>query len=310
VPTRSAMLGTEFGGTTPGADRPVHRVCGVNHVPLGGDPATMRRLVPYLTTGTPVDPDADATSCPSDGWLVEIDDIDDFTPSRRTARAARAAPMTLTEAEADPGLTVLRIGRKAFVIVPGSRELTLSLDTPGARVTVTAVNGESVGTVTRFPALTGTQTLELAPGTAPQIPGLTPSTPTGGGGGASSGGGGGGSTPSTTPPAPTTDAEAAPTASPTPPATTPNPIPRAADRQAPRTTIRVQRLRNGRVRVTLRARDGAGGTGVRTTHYRIGSGPTRTYRSPLTLRRAQLPQLRAWSVDRAGNRERTRRVSR
>jgi pimeloyl-ACP methyl ester carboxylesterase len=80
--------------------------------------------------------------------------------------------------------------------------------------------------------------------------------------------------------------------------------PAKADAQAPVTHARVKRLRGGRARVTLRARDASK---IARTLVRTGRR-TRAYRRPLTVSRSDLRRLRFGSVDVWGNAEKERRV--
>ena len=74
--------------------------------------------------------------------------------------------------------------------------------------------------------------------------------------------------------------------------------------------MKIKRLRGGRVRITLRARD-RGGSGVARIVYRVGKkGKLKRYRRPFTLPKRKLKQLRVGAIDRAGNRERLRVVRR
>jgi hypothetical protein len=83
--------------------------------------------------------------------------------------------------------------------------------------------------------------------------------------------------------------------------------PGKADATAPKTTARVRRKGKKSV-VTLKAR--AAGTGVAATWVTIGSAKPKRYKKALTLTAKQLKALRFSSIDRAGNLESARRVSR
>lgn len=82
-------------------------------------------------------------------------------------------------------------------------------------------------------------------------------------------------------------------------------VPPTPDRTAPKTTVKVKRLKRKRVRITLAATDA--GSGVARITYRIGKGKPKTYRKPFTIKAKQLKKLRFGAIDRAGNEERRRR---
>jgi len=81
---------------------------------------------------------------------------------------------------------------------------------------------------------------------------------------------------------------------------------RAADTRAPRTTARVRRLRGGKLRLTLEARDAAR---VAATYVTVGAERT-TYRRPLVVTAKRLAKLRYGSVDLWGNAEAARKAPR
>ncbi len=83
--------------------------------------------------------------------------------------------------------------------------------------------------------------------------------------------------------------------------------PARADDGPPVTRAKLKRLRGGRVRVTLRARDAS--SQVARTLYRTG-GRARRYRRPFTVTVRDLSRLRFGSVDVWGNVEKERRARR
>ncbi len=277
VPARSASLGDTD-------DRPVHEVCGVGHVKLPNDLGVEERARRFLVQGEPLK-DADDRSCPVSGVHVQIHEVDVVT----RAAPRRAGPPTVDEAERTGQVDAFRLGRTRHVVIPGTGALALTIDAPGAQVDVSSFAADgSEGPVSSLGTVgpTGGQ-LTVGGGTTPALTGTAPApgptTPAGGGdnGGA----------------VPTAGGGAAPTVRPT----------AARDTTRPRTTIKVKRLRGGRVRVTLTAKDAGG---VKRIRYRIGRAAAKTYQRPFTVTRAQLKRLTAFAEDRAGNVEAPRKAPR
>ena len=79
-----------------------------------------------------------------------------------------------------------------------------------------------------------------------------------------------------------------------------------ADTRAPKTTARVKRLRGGKLRLTLKARDGSK---IVATYVTAG-GKRTTYRKPLVVTAKRLAKLRYGSVDLWGNAEAARKAPR
>jgi len=292
VPVRSSSLGTiPGGGQTPGASRRVVKACEVGHVPLPNDAGVQARLLPWVNTGAPVA--ADDEPCPSVGWHVRIEGVDLPAPRAHAFRLAAAVPpggQGLADLERSGAVDVFGFGDDIDIVVPAGA-LTVPIEAPGATVTMTPLSGAVRGAGRTFPPLAaGVRELKFGATTAvePTLDGKpATSTPTDPGPG----------DPGTGDPPPATGG--------------PGPIVRPpADRIAPRTTIKVKRLKGGRVRITLRATD-RGGSRVARITYRVGKkGKLQRYRKPFTLRARRLEDLRFGAVDRAGNREKLKSARR
>lgn len=302
VPMRSADQ--DAGTIIDPFDTPIRYMCGVVHMAMLETVAVQTRLALFLTRGvTPPQP-VFPGPCHNSGVQVNI-----FYPDDRAARSASVNddPLEpgeqLTALDASGAVSMLATGDQILIATNDSQSVAFTVPVSGVTVTAARIDGDrtgpevKVGDFTQPVSINATagqlqihdKTITLPPVTGTPTPTATATTPT--------------ATPTASP--------AATAAPPTPRATPPSATPTATvqpssrpDRAAPRTAATV-RKRGRMLVVTLTATDRSG---IKMIAYRVGRGAWRAYTKPLKLTRANARKLSFYATDRAGNRERARKL--
>lgn len=248
----------------------LHYVCGISHVPLTADLMTTHIMDRWIQNGEPMKTGEDPASCPVDATEIKV-----F--NGYLGKAFRFAAMTAAAAKDEPKIRVrtadrvldLQAAENAGLVqtfAMGGETTIVASDTTPVQV---EVEGGSYSLSTRDLHDTQAGPRRAYQGLSGKVVVSAAGTPAVKRGG-----------------------RALKPAS-------------KADRTPPRTTAKVRKLRGGKVRVTLRARDGA--SKVAATLLEVG-GKKRTYLEAVTLTRKQAARARFGSVDAAGNAETSRKL--
>ena len=164
VPVRSGAQGPQDTTDPLGADIPIHYSCGVEHVPLPGDPSVTSRIEDFLVSGDPVLPGPTSASCNSDGFEIASSSSTSLARSRANApepmveAAAAAPPMTLEEAELAGLIQLLDLGVQKVIVTDSRSPVELSYSADSFEVTATPLTNAELGTTSYYGPLSGAVT--------------------------------------------------------------------------------------------------------------------------------------------------------
>lgn len=152
VPAVSGTQGGFNGGAPLGANVPIHYVCGVPHMELGGNPGVDARIGNFLLKGSDI-PDTPADNCPYSGSVVEVYHLN--LPVDASISSAGHS-MSVTQAVDDNLITVLHYGGRDIIITDDRLPVTLSLHGRGMSIAVQRISSRGDGRTVGYGPLNGT----------------------------------------------------------------------------------------------------------------------------------------------------------
>lgn len=154
VPALSATQGAFNGGAPLGDNVPIHYVCGVPHISLGGNPGVDNRVQDFLLEGKDI-PDSPDDNCPYTGTEFDVFHLNLRAGSPAVVSAAGRS-MSVAEAQRKRLVTVYEYGGRDIIVTSDRDPVTLRLQGSGLALQVRRISSHHNGPTLDYGPLSGT----------------------------------------------------------------------------------------------------------------------------------------------------------